>query len=266
MKKKLNIKAVIVDDEPNALKGIVSLLNSDLEIEIIASCSESSKAIEIINKESPDVVFLDIQMPEFNGFDVLEQISLEQMPLIAFITAYDEFALRAFKASAIDYLLKPFDDVQFYKMVEKIKKQYKAEQFFIQEQKTLRMLHGLKHNAKSDIVSPISDYLEHIYVKGFREIDFVSVNEIIFFSADNYYVWVHTRHKQYLIRQTMIYLEQNLDPKKFVRISRSHIIKISTIKKVIKLSQKEYQLITTLNKHFKISYSRLKKLKEVLIN
>ncbi len=264
MKKELHIKTVIVDDEPIALKGIVSLLKSDSEIEVIASCSKSSEAIDIINREAPDVVFLDIQMPEYSGFDVLENITLEQMPLFAFITAYDEFALKAFNANAIDYLLKPFDDEQFYKMVEKIKKQFKAEQFFKHEQQMLSMLHSIKHKATPITAPPIHDYLERIYVKSFKGIDFLNVDDILWFSADDYYVWVYTKQKKHLIRQTMIHLEKNLDPKKFIRISRSHIIKISTIKKLIQLSQKEYELITTSDQHFKISYSRLKTIKTLL--
>lgn len=262
MKQDLNIKAVLVDDEPIALKGVASLLKSEHEIEVIASCSKSSEAIDVINKMIPDVIFLDIQMPEYNGFEVLERIKLEQMPLVVFITAYDEFALKAFNANAIDYLLKPFDDDQFYKMLEKIKKQYKAEQYFKNEQQMLQLLHGMKYTSNKPIAS-LNEYVERIYVKSFKGIDFLNVDEILWFNADDYYVWVHTKQKKHLIRQTMIHLEKHLNPRKFIRISRSIIINISFIKNITQLSQKQYVLISSSEQQFKISYSRLKDVKKI---
>ncbi len=262
MKKPLNIKAIVVDDEPIALKGVVSLLNTDVDVDVIASFTEASKAIKAINTMTPDVLFLDIQMPKYNGFEVIQHITLKHIPLVVFITAYDEFALKAFNANAVDYLLKPFDDEQFYAMLTKIKKLYKAEKFFKNEQQLLQLLHNIDQNTKNPVALE-KKYLERIYIKNFKGVLFLNTDDILWFSADDYYVWVHTKEKKHLIRQTMLHLEKNLDPEKFIRINRSIIIHISHIKKVVNLSQKEYVVFTFSEEQFKISYSRIKNVKKI---
>ncbi len=263
MDSKYKIRAVVVDDEPWALNGVASLLKDDMDFMLVAKCLQPEEAVLTINNELPDVVFLDVQMPRMNGFEVLDHVQTEKMPLVVFVTAFDSYALRAFKVHAIDYLLKPFDDDQFYVMLKRVKKLFHAKQLFENEQKTLSLVHNIR-NPDLEPKQGQGTYLNRIYLKDFKGITFLEVKDIKWLIAEDYYVWIHVSGKRHLFRQTMKFMEAKLDPTKFVRISRSMTIRMDLVRKIERLADKNFIAITKTEEHFKISYSRLSKVKRAL--
>ncbi len=198
------IRALIVDDEPPARASVRVLLNRDPQVEIVGECSSGSEAITAIRNLRPDILFLDVQMPECDGFDVLEMLGADQPPAIVFVTAYDQFALRAFDAGALDYLLKPFDNRRFELAV-------------------------LRAKQKSQAGTSISWKSERLAIKSSGQVLFVPVAEIDWIEAADYYACLHVEAKAYLIRRTLSELEADLDPQIFCRVHRSAIVNLSRV-------------------------------------
>jgi two-component system LytT family response regulator len=217
----MKIRALIVDDEEYARDIIRSLLAQDSSIELLAECTDGAEAIRHIRQQRPDIVFLDIQMPEVNGFEVIEATQGDHAPHYIFTTAYDSFALKAFEVNAIDYLLKPFDDERFFKALDRAKS--KLDQPISDTIKTgLLNLIALNEQAKST-------YLTRISVKTGSRIHFIPVGDIDWIEADNQYVKIHTGARHQVHRQSLTELESLLDPSKFMRIHRSTIVNIDRI-------------------------------------
>jgi two-component system, LytTR family, response regulator len=217
------IKILIVDDEPLAREGIRVQLQTDAEVEIVAECANGLEAVSAIREYRPDLVFLDVQMPELGGFDVLEEIGADKMPSVVFVTAYDKYALQAFEVNALDYLLKPFDDDRFLRAFERAKSQ-------IQQQNVRHLnlqLQDLMETLKSE-----RKYLERFVIKSAGRIFFLNVAEIDWIESADNYVYLHIGHTSHLVRETISGLESKLDPDKFLRIQRSIIINISRIKEL----------------------------------
>jgi two-component system LytT family response regulator len=208
-----------VDDEPWARRRIASLLKAEPDIEIAGEGSSGADAIDKITKLSPHVVFLDVQMPDLNGFDVVEAIGPEHMPLVIFATAYDKYALQAFDAHALDYLLKPFDEQRFHKALDRARRdlQYKGT-----SQETLISL--LDHFRDGHA------HLQRLVVKSGARVVFLKTAEIDWFEASGNYVVLHVGRETHLLRTTMNALEPKLDTQHFVRIQRSTIVNLDRIK------------------------------------
>jgi two-component system, LytTR family, response regulator len=198
------IRTVIVDDEPLARSNLLVLLRRDPEIEVVAQCGSGIEALDEIRKSKPDLVFLDVQMPECDGFDVLEQLGEDQPRAIVFVTAYDQYALRAFEAGALDYLLKPFDNARFE-----------------------RALQRAKQNLQGDRPSPHKP--ERIIVKSAGQVLFVRHAEIDWVEAADYYSCLHVGTKTYLVRRSMADLESQLHPAIFCRVHRSAIVNLNRV-------------------------------------
>jgi two-component system LytT family response regulator len=212
------IRALIVDDEPLARSNLSVLLRLDSEIEIIGECGSGAEALAQIRSAKPDLVFLDVQMPECDGFDVLELLGKDLPPAIVFVTAYDQYALRAFEAGALDYLLKPFDDDRFDRAL------YRAKQ---------RLMHGKGLPRK----------LERVAIKNVGQVAFVKVSEIDWIEAADYYACLHVGPRTHLLRRSMAELEQELDPAAFCRIHRSTIVNLDRVRS-LKLSEDgEYKVV-----------------------
>ncbi len=224
------IRTLIVDDEPLAREGIRMLLSEDPQITIAGECSDGSDAVEKIVEQLPDLVFLDIQMPEISGFDVLEQIGSDAAPPIIFVTAFDKYALQAFDVHAIDYLLKPFTRERFFKALEKAKVQIATGE----AHKNLQaLIEGLELRGK---------YMERVVVKTSGRIFFLDVGEIEWIEAADTYVRLHVGRESHLVRGTMNRLETKLDPNKFLRIHRSIIVNLERIKELHPLFHGEYAI------------------------
>ncbi len=217
----MSIKAIIVDDVELARERIRILLE-DPEIEIIAECENGREAIEAIRELKPDLVFLDVQMPKIGGFEVIETIGANKMPTVIFVTAYDEFALRAFDANAIDYLLKPFNEQRLARSVARAKREINSQEPSGGFEDKLRKL--LKE------VKTEPHYLKRIPVKSSRGMNLVLTEEIDWIGSSGHYLELHVGRETHLIREKLSHLETRLDPQEFMRIHRSTIVNLDRIK------------------------------------
>jgi len=248
------IRTLIVDDEPLARRNLRLLLERDPQIEIIGECRNGREAVQAVNKLSPDLIFLDIQMPEMDGFDVLASVGAEQIHAIIFVTAFDQYALKAFEVHALDYLLKPFDDLRFQKALEQAKSQI--------EQKALNRISGKllalleERESKREQRAPRKTYLTRLMVKLASRVVLLKVNEIDWIEADGNYAKLHIGKKSHLLREKMHDLEAQLNPQRFVRIHRSIIVNLDRIKEMHPHFNGDYIVVLEDGVQLKLSRSR----------
>lgn len=228
------IRTVIVDDEPLARRGIRAQLKNEKDIEIISECRNGLEAVKALESQAPDLVFLDVQMPELDGFDVVDAIGVDRMPAVIFVTAYDRYALRAFDVHALDYLLKPFDDERFATAVQRARRQIKQKNLDDLSRRLQGLLDDLQTGRK---------YVERLVVKSAGRIFFLSVGEIDWIEAADNYVRLHTGRESHLLRETMNSLEKKLDPDQFLRVHRSRIVNARKIKELQPLFRGEYDIM-----------------------
>ena len=212
------IRTLIVDDEPLGRSNLSVLLRLDPDIEIVGECSSGAEALEKIRSARPDLLFLDVQMPECDGFDVLEMLGTNPPPAIVFVTAYDQYAVRAFEAGALDYLLKPFDNARFDRALDRAKQAVKR---------------GKDEPRK----------LERLAIKSVGQIFFVRISEIDWIEAADYYACLHVGSRTHLLRRSMADLEKELDPKAFCRIHRSTIVNLARVEKMQIGEDGEYEVL-----------------------
>src|SRR5947208_8419061 len=228
------IRALIADDEALARKFIRRMLKDDRDFEIIGECSNGKETVAMIRKHNPDIVFLDVQMPEMDGFAVLESIGIERLPEIVFTTAYESYAIRAFELHALDYLLKPFDQVRF-----KAALKYAKERFHSQHEEDKRLQVG----TLLESIRAQQEYLDRIIIRADGRITFLHTREIDWIEADDKYVHLHTGKNARMVRQTLAAIEGQLDPKKFLRVHRSTMVNVDRIKELQPLFNGEHSLI-----------------------
>lgn len=224
------LRVLIVDDELIARRRIRRLLDAD-DYEIVGECGNGLEAVLKIQADTPDLVFLDVQMPEMDGFTVLQTIDAQPMPAVIFVTAYDRYALKAFEVHAVDYLLKPFDDERFAKAIERARAQIQNNTL---NDRLMDLLESLK---------PRPQYIERLVIKAAGRIFFLPVEEIDWIEAADNYVSLHTGRESHLLRETISRLESKLDPKMFLRIRRSTIVNLKRIKELHPLFNGEYAVI-----------------------
>lgn len=231
----MSIKTLIVDDEPVARERIWNLLLGEKDFEIIGEARDGAEAVEAIQDLHPDLVFLDIQMPKVDGFGVLQAIGSQNMPLTIFVTAFDQFALRAFEAHALGYLLKPFTVERFTATLEHVRKvrSRRADAAALQD-RLEDLLEGLGARSR---------YLERFVIRSGPKLRFLFPDEVDWMSADANYVRLHSGKASYLIRDSMGRLEMQLDPRKFVRVHRSTIVNIARIRELESVFQGEYVIV-----------------------
>jgi two-component system, LytTR family, response regulator len=238
------IRALVIDDEPLARDMIREMLTSDSDVEVVAECANGREAVEAIKTLSPDLIFLDIQMPEIGGFEVLESLEGRRSPYVIFATAYDQYAVRAFEVHAFDYLLKPFDQERFDAAWQRAKEQIKLDRTGERDRHILALLEELKSGPR---------YLERLVVKTGGRVFFLDVDDIHCIEAEGNYVRVHDKAKHYLLRETISGLEEQLNPKEFLRIHRSAIVKIDKIKELQPWFHGEYRIILENGKQLTLS-------------
>jgi two-component system, LytTR family, response regulator len=219
------IRTLVVDDEPLARTNLTVLLRGDHETELVGECGSGEEAVAEIREKKPDLVFLDVQMPECDGFEVVELLGADQPPAIVFVTAYDQYALRAFEAGALDYLLKPFDNLRFQRALDRAKEKIVRGRDPVQE-------------ARKD--SPKT--LDRLAVKSAGQIVFLKAFEIDWIEAANYYAALHVGAKTHLLRRSMTDLEQELDSNVFCRIHRSTIVNLERVRGLKLSSDGEYEV------------------------
>ena len=248
------IRALIIDDERFGREIIRDLLEGDPEVEIIGECANGLEALGMIETLSPDLIFLDVQMPEMDGFAVIERLRPGRLPAVIFVTAYDQYAVRAFDKNALDYLLKPFDQERFDRALRRAK-----SQLWQQKVGTLNLqIQNLLEEVKSQ-----SGYLERLLVKMGGRVIFVQTEEIDWIAAEGNYSRLHTKSEQYLVREVIGALETQLDPKRFLRIHRSTIVQINRIRELRPYFQGEHYLILRDGTQLTLSRSYQKRLQEL---
>jgi two-component system, LytTR family, response regulator len=217
------IRVLIVDDEPIARRGIRQQLRGEADLEVIGEYGDGAAAIDAITELAPDLVFLDIQMPEVGGFDVVEAIGVARMPAVVFVTAYDEHALRAFDVHAVDYVLKPIDRHRFRTAVERARRRLADAP----GQLDRRIAAAL-----GELGRPAHDYAKRLAIKGDGRVILVDVDEVDRLETAGNYVEVHSGARHHLVRETMASLEARLDPARFVRVSRSSIVNADRVREL----------------------------------
>jgi two-component system LytT family response regulator len=228
------IRVLVVDDEPLAREKIRGMAADDAELRVVGECSNGAEAIEAIQTLRPDLILLDVQMPEVGGFAVLEALKDEGLPPVIFITAYDHYAVRAFEFHALDYLLKPFDRERFRAAIDRAKRQIRRENDGPLDARILALLEQMREQPR---------YTERLVVKTGGRVFFLNADEIDWIEAEGNYVSIHAGKKAYLLRETISGIESQLDPRHFVRIHRSAVVNINRIKELQPWSHGEYHVI-----------------------
>ena len=217
----MTIRTLIVDDEPLARERISQLLKAEADIELAGECSNGREAVKAITSLGPDLVFLDVQMPECDGFEVLRSLDTRKLPAIIFVTAYDKYALQAFEVHAIDYLLKPFRQTRFESALERARQQIR----YARDNSTSQLLALLEDLRQAPVPEPF-------VVKSGGDVLFLRPEEIDYIEAADNYLNIHTGKESLLLRETMQRMEKRLDPRKFLRIHRSTIVNVERIRKL----------------------------------
>ncbi|MDQ3049718.1 MAG: LytTR family transcriptional regulator DNA-binding domain-containing protein [Bacteroidota bacterium] len=219
-------KVIVIDDEPLARKVILDYLSANDDLTIVAECSNGYEGLKAINQYLPDLVFLDIQMPKISGLELLEL--LDEPPAIIFTTAFDEYAIKAFEANAIDYLLKPFSSERFEKAIARWS-----------EQRQNATLPGLHNQLIKNLPAPVVP-VHRIVVKSGHNIRIIPLEEVLYIEAYDDYIKIHIKNDCFLKKQTMQQTEQLLDDKKFIRVHRSYIVNVSEITRIEPQGKESY--------------------------
>lgn len=274
MTKQLRISTIIVDDEPLARKGLSIRLAEFDNIDIVAECKNGIEAVTMIPQLRPDLVFLDIQMPGLNGFQVISKLQeLKQtIPLIVFVTAFDSYAIKAFDVHALDYVLKPVDGRRLKDAVDKVLLTLERQQQDGNNQKLARLVADFTGDDCEDIFRKLASgesivstpYPDILAIKDGSEVTRVAVNEIQWIDAAGDYMCVHANDHTHIMRRTMKELENDLDPKKFARVHRSAIVNIKFVQKMVSHISGEYHLILNNGTELKVSRSHRDRVKEMI--
>ncbi|MEW6735096.1 MAG: LytTR family DNA-binding domain-containing protein [Acidobacteriota bacterium] len=257
------IRTLIVDDELNARKGLRTLLAKDNEIEIIGECSNGRQALKEIAALKPDLILLDIQMPDLNGFEVLAAFDQSYTPSLIFVTAYDQYALKAFEFSALDYLLKPFSDERFYQAMARAKAQHNQRQSSDLSCQLRQLLVNYQAAGQAGIEAP-SAYLQRFPVRKAGVIHYIPVDAVDWLEADGYCTKLHCGKQTHLVRGNLGRFEAQLDPKKFARIQRSAIVNLHHVKCLKNWFHGEGLVLLQDGTELKVSSSQRRQLEQLL--
>ena len=228
------IRALIIDDEPIARAYLRDLIGESEEVLVVGEAASGQEAVGAIRMERPDLIFLDIQMPEMDGFEVLTHLDPASLPLIIFVTAHDSHALKAFEANALDYLLKPFGRPRFRKALDRAVERIRSRDLEVFEER----LKALVDRMKSD-----RPPLTRLMVRSRGRVFFLRTDEIRFIEAAGNYAALHAGEDEHLIRETLSSLEGRLDPNTFLRVHRSTIVNLDFIREIIPLERGEYRIV-----------------------
>ena len=242
----MNVRVLIVDDEPLARERLHKLLAAEPEVTIVGQCANGREAVDAIVEHAPDLVFLDVQMPELDGFGVLSELDPARVPVAVFVTAHDQFALKAFEVHAVDYLLKPFDKERFQTALKRARERIAQKRPGELDQRLAALLAEFKPDAGAP---------ERLAVKSSGRVVFVKTSDVDWIEAADNYVNLHVGNESHLHRETLTALAERLPPKKFVRISRSTIVNVDRIKELQPLFHGEYAVILRNGKTLTLSRS-----------
>lgn len=251
----MKIRAMVVDDEAIARERVVGLLQQEQDIELIGECSDGQQAVSAINAQQPDLVFLDVQMPAIDGFAVIQQVGPERMPAVVFVTAFDEYALRAFEVHALDYLLKPFGRDRFQQALQHARVHVERRRAGDLGKRLMALVQDIK---------PEPQKLDRLVVKSGGRVFFLRTDDIVWIEAAGNYVRLHLAEGSHLFRETMNGIEARLDPQHFVRIHRSRIVNSDRIKELQPWFNGEYVVVLQSGPRLTLSRGYREKLQERL--
>ena len=249
------MKVLVADDEPLARDRLTSLLSAEPDVEVVGTARDGEEAVAAIQHHAPDLVFLDIQMPQMNGFDVIEAVGPEQMPLVIFVTAYDQHALKAFQVRALDYLLKPFDRERFTDALQRARTQIERAETGDLGRRLMAIVKDLRRDQPRT---------ERLVVKSGGRLFFLRTDEIDWIEAAGNYVRLHVGPASHLLRETMNAIEARLDPEKFFRIHRSRIVNMERIQELQPWLNGEYAVLLRTGTRLTLSRGYREKLQERL--
>ncbi len=229
----MKIRALIVEDEPLARERLRTLLAEENDVQLLGELADGRTAVEAIRARRPDLVFLDVNIPELNGFGVIEEIGAEEMPAVIFVTAYDQFAVQAFDTHALDYILKPFDEERFQTALDRARDVLRRRDAGVLDERLKDLLQEVRR----------PHYVERLAVKAGGKILFLKTDDIDWIGAEGNYARLHMGNRSHLLRETMSSLEDKLDPEKFLRIHRSTIVRVDAIVELEPLFQGDYVVI-----------------------
>jgi two-component system LytT family response regulator len=233
------VPTVVVDDEPLARANIVNLLRTDPDISVLGECGSGTEAVRVVRELKPSLLFLDVQMPGCDGFGVLESLGLDVPPAVVFVTAYDRYALKAFEAQALDYLLKPYANARFFRVLSR---------------------------AKASLAQrPLERGYERIMIRSAGRISFLPAGEIDWIEAADYYACLHVGTRTHLLRRSMAELERDLEPDHFCRIHRSTIVNLSRVRDLCLDAGGEYEVVLRNETRLKVSRGYREKLQSAVM-
>jgi two-component system, LytTR family, response regulator len=235
----VKITALIVDDEPLARRRIRTLLARERDVEIVEECADGATAADAIRRRRPDLIFLDVQMPEMNGFDVLRAVGPELTGAVVFVTAYEQFSLAAFDVHALDYLLKPFHRTRFQETMRRVRQRLGADHELASARTRLEALLAAVGNLDTGRAKPI----DRLAVRAGAKVSIVRVREIDWIQGDGNYARLHVGRTVHLVRQTMKSLATQLDPSLFVRIHHSCIVNVERVRELQPWSHGDYVVV-----------------------
>ncbi len=227
------IRTVVADDQPMARERLTALLAQQPDIDVVATCASGAEAVNAIQAYRPDLVFLDMQMPELDGFGVIDAVGVERMPPVVFVTAYDAFALRAFEVHALDYLLKPFGRERFEQALERARRHLERQRAGDLASRLMALVEDVR---------PARSRPERLMVRSGARVVFVDVEQVDWVEAEGNYVRLHTAADSHLVRDTMLAMERRLGPQ-FVRIHRSRIVNRARVRELRLASSGEYEAV-----------------------
>jgi two-component system LytT family response regulator len=257
------IRTLVVDDEPMARERVMSLLTTEDDVEVIGECANGPQAIAAIQRQSPDLVFLDIQMPGCSGFEVIQSVGADRMPTVVFITAYDEYALRAFEVHALDYLLKPFGRDRFQETLKHAREALDRRRAGDLGRRLLALVHDIKPEQPGQ-ERPAQERLDRLVVKSGGRVFFLRTDEIDWIEAAGNYVRLHLGEESHLFRETMNNMESRLDVRRFARIHRSRIVNVERIRELQPWFNGEYVVILRNGTRLTLSRNYRERLQEQL--
>lgn len=218
------LRVVIVDDEPLGLATLRGLLLEDSEVVLVEECANGAEAVAAVRKQKPDIMFLDVQMPAMTGFDVVDVLNEEDLPIIVFVTAFDQYALKAFDVNAVDYLLKPFDDERFESALKRAKERARGASLTEVKEQLASAMDTVRNGEGRE--------RQRISIRSEGRLQLVDVDDITWIESADQYVQIHTTKEMFLMRESMATLERDLDPDCFMRIHRSAIVAIDQVKQL----------------------------------
>ncbi|HEY0966575.1 MAG TPA: LytTR family DNA-binding domain-containing protein [Opitutaceae bacterium] len=268
------LRILVVDDEPAARRGVKLLLDAVSYVEVIGEVGDGPEAVRQIEKLRPDIVFLDVQMPGCDGFEVIQRVGTSAMPAVVFVTAYDEHALRAFDVSAVDYLLKPYEDARFHAALARAREEVRRRRAGDLGSRLERLIAAFERAPAPAPAAPVAaaaptgtdagGLTDRILIKSSGEIYFLKMEEIDWIEAEGDYMKFHAAGRAHLLRETMARLEARLDPRRFIRIHRSTIVNVDRVRKMSPAFAGEYAVILHDGTKLRLSRGYQDRLQEML--